>query len=145
MRTTVLMRTFKDLQQIDVAIAYHSITPNALKNKKERTKKRINRKKSDINSHFEECEEDMDENASKMYLTYQDAVLATIQKNVFDEPVQISSLIEYLQDLKYFDLQTQEYVHPQVISDQFFAFMVRKNPAISKFYTVIDDLVVRKE
>ena len=124
------------------AISTHSIS-QARPSKNTTTRKKVSRRRSESKLYDSEDEDTDDCDPAKMYLTYQDAVLATLKNNVNEEPVLVTNLVENLQELMYFDQQKQEYVHPQSITDQQFVFMVQRNPAIRKYYSVNNDYVTK--
>ena len=135
---------FAEPVKIECATCLHSLTP-LIKSKKDKTKKKTQKKSTEnLAKEAQDFPIEIDPQSNQMYMTYADAVLATLNHNVTKEGSKISDLIEYLQKQFYFDNRTQQYIHPQIIPESHLEFIVENNPAISPHFEVKDGLVFPK-
>lgn len=139
---------FAEPRKIECATCLHSLTPLITKSKKDKTKKK-NQKKTNEQEEIIKEEQDItleiNKQNKKMYITYSDAVLATLNENVKESGSKLSELIEKLQTLFYFDTRNQQYIHPKTIPDSQLEFIISNNSAVSPLYKVIDGLVFQRK
>ena len=120
----------------------HTLTPLINKNRKDKVKKKNT--KPPESEDFQYVINESNNPSAQMYLTYSDAVLATLNQNVGADGAKLADLIEKLQQHFYFDNRTQEYVHPHIIPDSHLEFIIQNNMPIAKRFEVRDGLVYAK-
>lgn len=138
---------FAEPRKIECATCLHSLTPLIMKSKKDKIKKKGQRKASEQEESAKEDQEftlELNTQNDKMFISYSDAVLATLKENVKETGSKLCELVEKLQTLFYFDTRTQQYVHPKTIPDSQLEFIILNNPAISPHFEVRDELVFAK-
>ena len=132
---------FAEPKKIECGTCQHSLTPMILKAKKDKSKKKNSRKTQESPKEIPTFSIEIDPESDEMYMSYSDAVLATLKHNVTDQGSKLSVLIENLQKLFYFDCRTQQYTHPQIIPDSHLEFIIENNPKISENFEVREGLV----
>ena len=135
---------FAEPRKIECGTCLHSLTP-MIKSRKDKSKKKNQKKaQENIGKEYSTFAIEIDPQSNQMYMSYSDAVLATLNNNVSSDGSKISDLIESLQKLFYFDGRTQQYIHPQIIPDSHLEFIIENNPPIASRFEVRNGLIYPK-